>query len=191
MDGGGFGEASEARFRQGNYDAAGISFVISSRDEAFFDQACDAASHPGARAEGARRELAHAQFAPGPSELGQHVEIAERQPGGLPQIGSQPAHERRVRLQEREPGVERPTARRRLGDEPLDQRGRINLGIYLHVQRSSPRVIAFATIAYRSDEGETMAKTSAAARLTAPPDEETLAATTVALEEHGFSVEVV
>jgi hypothetical protein len=36
-----------------------------------------------------------------------------------------------------------------------------------------------------------MAKTSAAARLTAPPDEETLAATTVALEEHGFSVEVV
>jgi LUD domain len=36
-----------------------------------------------------------------------------------------------------------------------------------------------------------MATTSAAARLTAPPDEETLAATTVALEEHGFSVEVV
>ena len=36
-----------------------------------------------------------------------------------------------------------------------------------------------------------MAKTSAAARLTAPPDEETLAATTVSLEEHGFSVEVV
>ena len=36
-----------------------------------------------------------------------------------------------------------------------------------------------------------MARTSAAARLTAPPDEETLAATTVALEEHGFSVEVV
>ena len=36
-----------------------------------------------------------------------------------------------------------------------------------------------------------MAKTSVAARLTAPPDEETLAATTVALEEHGFSVEVV
>jgi acyl-CoA hydrolase len=36
-----------------------------------------------------------------------------------------------------------------------------------------------------------MAKTSAAARLAPPPDEETLAATTVALEEHGFSVEVV
>ena len=36
-----------------------------------------------------------------------------------------------------------------------------------------------------------MAKTSAAARLPALPDEETLAATTVALEEHGFSVEVV
>jgi LUD domain len=36
-----------------------------------------------------------------------------------------------------------------------------------------------------------MATTSAAARLTAPPDEERLAATTVALEEHGFSVEVV
>jgi len=36
-----------------------------------------------------------------------------------------------------------------------------------------------------------MATTSAAARLTAPLDEETLAATTVALEEHGFSVEVV
>ena len=36
-----------------------------------------------------------------------------------------------------------------------------------------------------------MAKTSAAARLPAPPDEETLAATAVALEEHGFSVEVV
>jgi len=36
-----------------------------------------------------------------------------------------------------------------------------------------------------------MATTSAAARLTALPDEETLAATTVSLEEHGFSVEVV
>ena len=36
-----------------------------------------------------------------------------------------------------------------------------------------------------------MAKTSAGARLTALPDGETLAATTVALEEHGFSVEVV
>jgi len=36
-----------------------------------------------------------------------------------------------------------------------------------------------------------MAKTSAAPRLTAPPDQETLAATTVALEEHDFSVEVV
>jgi hypothetical protein len=36
-----------------------------------------------------------------------------------------------------------------------------------------------------------MATTSAAARLTPLPDEETLAATTVSLEEHGFSVEVV
>jgi acyl-CoA hydrolase len=36
-----------------------------------------------------------------------------------------------------------------------------------------------------------MATTSAAARLTALPDEEALAATTVSLEEHGFSVEVV
>ena len=36
-----------------------------------------------------------------------------------------------------------------------------------------------------------MATTSAAARLTGLPDEETLAATTVSLEEHGFSVEVV
>jgi acyl-CoA hydrolase len=36
-----------------------------------------------------------------------------------------------------------------------------------------------------------MATSSAAARLTALPDEETLAATTVSLEEHGFSVEVV
>ena len=36
-----------------------------------------------------------------------------------------------------------------------------------------------------------MAPTAAEARSTALPDEETLAATTVALEEHGFSVEVV
>ena len=36
-----------------------------------------------------------------------------------------------------------------------------------------------------------MATTVAEARFTALPDEETLAATTVALEEHGFSVEVV
>jgi acyl-CoA hydrolase len=36
-----------------------------------------------------------------------------------------------------------------------------------------------------------MATTPAQARFTALPDEETLAATTVALEEHGFSVEVV
>ena len=36
-----------------------------------------------------------------------------------------------------------------------------------------------------------MAPTAAEARFTALPDDETLAATTVALEEHGFSVEVV
>ena len=36
-----------------------------------------------------------------------------------------------------------------------------------------------------------MATTAAETRFTALPDEETLAATTVALEEHGFSVEVV
>ena len=36
-----------------------------------------------------------------------------------------------------------------------------------------------------------MATTATEARFTALPDEETLAATTVALEEHGFSVEVV
>ena len=36
-----------------------------------------------------------------------------------------------------------------------------------------------------------MATTAAEARFTALPDDETLAATTVALEEHGFSVEVV
>ena len=36
-----------------------------------------------------------------------------------------------------------------------------------------------------------MATTAAGARFTALPDDETLAATTVALEEHGFSVEVV
>ena len=36
-----------------------------------------------------------------------------------------------------------------------------------------------------------MATTAADARFTALPDEETLAATTVALEEHGFSVQVV
>ena len=36
-----------------------------------------------------------------------------------------------------------------------------------------------------------MATTAAEARFTALPDEETLAATTVALEEHGFSVQVV
>ena len=36
-----------------------------------------------------------------------------------------------------------------------------------------------------------MATTAAEARFTALPDEERLAATTVALEEHGFSVEVV
>src|SRR5438067_11936262 len=53
------------------------------------------------------------------------------------------------------------------------------------------RVLAVASISRRRRGGQPMSMTHAPDRYTVLPDDETLTATVVALEEHGFSVEVV
>ena len=140
------GQAGHAGIGQAHDDAAGVRCGVRASNEAFVDQPGDPPRHAGARDERTIRQLRHAQLAVGERELGEHVEVGQGKAGLPLEIGLEPAHEGRVRPQQRGPSLPPIPARQLFRHQPLQELRDIGLHRYLHLQPTRRRVIAVASI---------------------------------------------
>jgi hypothetical protein len=66
--------------------------------------------------------------------LTEYVEVAQRQAGLRLKIRRKPAHERRVRLQQRPPSAQTAAPRQCICHEPVKETGNIWFRLYVHMQ---------------------------------------------------------
>ena len=87
------GQARQSGVGQRDGNAAPVRVGDRPSDQPFVNHAVDAPAHGRARAECLRGQVRHAQLATGARQLGQHVEVAQRQARLPGQIGRQLTHQ--------------------------------------------------------------------------------------------------